>query len=359
MNAMQAFRLAVDAPTGLDSDAGKVLGEAVTADLTITFHRAKPGLLNAKTVVGELVVEDIGVPRSIEQFAGPGDVELVVKPRPAESHKGDFGKLLIVGGSEVYSGAPALVALAALRAGVDLTYVATPEKTGQAIASMNPNLITIKLKGPRVSRKHLLQLKPYLSRVTAAIIGPGLGLHEKTQEAVGELLVATEAADMPLLLDADGLKALAKFQHSLREQPVLTPHAGEYAILTGEELPSNLDERIEKVKKTAAKLNAVLLVKGKTDIVSDGQKVKVNFTGNPAMTVGGTGDVLSGVVGAFLAQGADPFEAAVAGAFINGAAGDFVQHEKGNHMMATDLLDWIPRVIDDPMMHLKVRKSAR
>ena len=112
------------------------------------------------------------------------------------------------------------------------------------------------------------------------------------------------------------------------------------------------------MRKTATKLNAVVLLKGYTDVISDGRKVKLNFSGNPSMTVGGTGDVLSGIVGAFLAQQVDPFEAAVAGAFINGAAGDFVKSEKGCHMVATDLLDWIPKVIDDPMSHLKVRKSA-
>ncbi len=109
------------------------------------------------------------------------------------------------------------------------------------------------------------------------------------------------------------------------------------------------------MQKTAAKLNAVILLKGRVDVVSDGKLVKLNFTGNPGMTVGGTGDVLSGVVGAFLAQHVDPFEAAVAGAFVNGAAGDFVFQEKGAHMVASDLLNWIPHVLNDPMDHLKVR----
>jgi NAD(P)H-hydrate epimerase len=138
----------------------------------------------------------------------------------------------------------------------------------------------------------------------------------------------------------------------------LTPHAGEYQILTGKKLPKDLEERTREVQKTARELGAVILLKGNVDIISDGKKVKLNFTGNPGMTVGGTGDVLSGVVGAFLAQGADPFEAAVAGAFVNGAAGDFVRKEKGYHMVPTDLLEWIPRVMDDPMSHLKVRESA-
>jgi len=115
---------------------------------------------------------------------------------------------------------------------------------------------------------------------------------------------------------------------------------------------------MEEVRATAQELGATILLKGNVDIISDGKRVKLNFTGNPGMTVGGTGDVLSGIVSAFLAQKADPFEAAVAGAFINGAAGDFVKSEKGFHMVSTDLIDWIPRVMDNPMGHLKVRDSG-
>lgn len=358
MNEMEAFRLAVDAPTGLDADSGKVLGEAVKADLTVTFHKAKPGLLKAKEYVGELLVKEIGLPKTFEKFAGPGDVSLLVKPRPVESHKGDFGKLLVVGGSETYSGAPALVALAALRTGVDLAYVAAPEKTAYAISSLTPNLITVKLKGNHLNPDNISQVKQYLGNVTAAVIGPGLGLHAETKGAVKSIVAVVEEAGTPLLLDADGLKAFAEFKRPLQVPLVFTPHTGEYSILTGKELPSSLEEKAEKVKKAAAKLNATLLLKGSTDIISDGKKVKLNFTGNPAMTVGGTGDVLSGVIGAFMAQQANPFEAAVAGAFINGAAGDFVKNERGYHMVATDLLNWIPKIVDDPMRHLEVRNSA-
>ncbi len=358
MNGMQAFRLAVDVPSGLDSDSGEALGEAVKADLTITFHRAKPGLFKAREHVGELVVKDIGLPKAFEEFAGPGDVAQVVKPRLAESHKGDFGKVLVVGGSETYSGAPSLVALAALRTGVDLAYIAAPEKTAYAISSTTPDLITIKLEGTHLNSGNVPQIKQYLKRVTAVVVGPGLGLHEETKKAVGEVVAATEETGIPLLLDADGLKAFAEFKRPLRVPLVLTPHTGEYAILTGKELPSSLEEKVERVKKTAAKLNAVVLLKGNTDTISDGRRVKLNFTGNPGMTVGGTGDLLSGIVGAFMAQQADAFEAAVAGAFINGAAGDFVKVEKGYHMVATDLLDWIPRVIDNPMSHMRVRDNA-
>lgn len=358
INALDAFRVAVDVPTGIDSDTGEILGTAVKANLTITFHKTKKGLENAKEYVGELIVKDIGLPKEFEKFAGPGDVLLATKPRPSESHKGDFGRLLVIGGSETFSGAPALVALAALRTGVDLAYVAAPEKTAHAISSMSPDLITIKLEGTHLNVSNVSALKTYIEAANAIALGPGLGLHPETREAVKAVIEAVESAAKPLLLDADGLKAFAEFKRKLNVPLVLTPHTGEYAILTGKKIPEGLKEKISEVQKTADELGAIILLKGPIDIISDEKRFKLNFTGNPGMTVGGTGDVLSGIVGAFLAQQIDPFEAAVAGAFVNGAAGDFVFEEKGCHMVSTDLIQRIPHVLNDPMSHLKVRKTS-
>ena len=358
INETKAFHVSVDVPTGINSDSGEVLGEAVKADLTITFHKAKPGLLKAKKHAGEIIKRDIGLPSEFEGFAGPGDVSLVVKPRSAESHKGDFGRLMVVGGSEVFSGAPALVALAALRTGVDVTYVAAPHKTAYAVSSMSPNLITVKLEGDHLNPSNVAVIKRYLEMSTAVVIGPGLGLHKETRAAVEAIVDAVEKANVPLLLDADGLKAFAEFKRKISLPLVLTPHAGEYKILTGKEPSKKLERKRVEVHTAAKKLGVTILLKGHVDVVSDGKRVKLNFTGNPGMTVGGTGDVLSGVVGAFLAQKADSFEAAVAGAFINGAAGDFVREEKRFHMVPTDILDWIPKVVDDPMSHLRVQKNA-
>jgi hydroxyethylthiazole kinase-like uncharacterized protein yjeF len=358
INGLEAFKIAVDVPTGVDSDTGEVLGVAVKANVTVTFHKVKLGLHAAKKYVGELIVRDIGLPRELETFAGPGDVLLAKKPRTAGAHKGDFGRLLVIGGSEVFSGAPALVSLAALRTGVDIVYLAAPAKTAYAVSSMSPDLITLKLKGDRLTASNVAALQPYLETVDAVVMGPGLGMHAETREFVKACVSAVEAAGKPLLLDADGLKAFAEFRRALKVPFVLTPHAGEYALLVGGKLSERLEERVAEVQKTAKELNAVVLLKGQVDLVCDAKRVKLNFTGNPGMTVGGTGDVLSGVVGALLAQKADPFEASAAGAFVNGAAGDFVAGDKGFHLVASDLLEWIPRVLDDPMSHLKVRNAG-
>ncbi len=358
INSLKAFKIAVDVPTGIESDTGEVLGTAVKADLTVTFHKQKTGLEKAKKYVGELIVKDIGLPVEMEEFAGPGDVLLVVKPRVPTSHKGDFGRLLVIGGSQVFSGAPTLVSLAALRTGVDIAYLAAPEKTAFAISSISPDLITIKLEGANLNPNNISTLSSYLDAVDAVAMGPGLGLQPETVEFVKICVSMVEKAGKPLLLDADGLKAFAKFKRPLKVPFVLTPHAGEYAILTGEKLPENMQERVSEVQKTAKSLNATILLKGKVDIICNAKKAKLNFTGNPGMTVGGTGDVLSGIVGALLAQKVDSFEASVAGAFVNGAAGDFVADQIGFHMLATDVIEQIPSVLNDPMSHLRVQKLS-
>jgi len=356
INRGAGFKLAVDVPSGIDSDTGEILDDAVKADLTVTFHKAKAGLLKAKNYVGKLVVANIGIPPEAELYAGPGDVYLVRKPRLPESHKGDFGRLLVIGGSETFSGAPALAALAALRSGVDLVYVAAPRDTAQVIASMSPDLITVKLEGNHLDPSSVGIVEELLAKATAVVMGPGMGLHPDSVEAVRQLFQAVEKRKLPLLLDADALKAFADFKHKVNFPVIVTPHFGEYEILTGGAVSIELDDRVKHVRKTASELGITVLLKGNIDIISDGQSLKLNLTGNPGMTVGGTGDTLSGIVGAFLSQGFSPFKSAVAGAFINGAAGDFVREARGYHMVPTDLIDWIPKVIDDPMAHLRVRK---
>ncbi|PVX24927.1 MAG: NAD(P)H-hydrate dehydratase, partial [Candidatus Bathyarchaeum sp.] len=246
---------------------------------------------------------------------------------------------------------------AALRTAADIATIAYPEQTATAISSMSPALITIKLKGKHLSSSNLSAVHEHLESATAVVLGPGLGLHNETKEVVNQIIEQLEKTKTPLLLDADGLKAFADFKRKLGCPTVLTPHAREYEILTGEKLPISFADKVQSVQKAAKKLGATILLKGPVDVISDGVQTKYNFTGNPAMTVGGTGDVLSGVVGGLLAMATKPFNAAVAGAFVNGAAGDFVAIEKGCHMLPTDLLDWIPVVLDDPMSHLEVRSN--
>jgi len=354
MNEMKCLKVAVDVPTGIESDTGEILGTALKADLTITFHARKPGLRMAKQYCGVIKVIEIGIPREAEICAGPGDVEDVTEARAPEAHKGDFGRLIVIGGSEIYSGAPALVALAALRTGVDLVFVAAPEKTASSIASFSPNLITIKLEGEHLNERNLETLGPHIQRSTCVAIGPGLATHSETAQAVMMIMNTLKESEKPTLIDADAIKAIGRIKQRAGFPVVVTPHAGEFQVLSGQMPSGDLATRSEETRTLASTLGGTVLLKGHVDIISDGERVKFNRTGNPAMTVGGTGDVLSGVVAGLIAKGVPGFEASVAGAFINGAAGDLARVELGDHLAPTDLIHLIPKIMNDPMLHAKL-----
>jgi len=251
-----------------------------------------------------------------------------------------------VGGSETYSGAPALTAMAAYAAGCDLVYVAVPETAAQAVAGFSPSLITVKLDGKRLTTKNVEEIKPFLDRVDAVAVGPGLGQHEKTVEAYTRLHEIIQEKGLPMVVDADGLKAYAQTKPRIEAPLVFTPHGREFQLLTGKKAEGGFEEKGALVEKAAKKLGAVVLLKGSVDVISDGKVTRYNWTGNPGMTVGGTGDVLTGLTGGYVAMGAEPFHAACASAFINGAAGDRVYKEKGYHLLPEDLVEEIPYVVE-------------
>ncbi|MFX0096262.1 MAG: NAD(P)H-hydrate dehydratase [Candidatus Hodarchaeota archaeon] len=348
INSSTGLKVAVDAPTGVDASTGKISDGAVEADLTITFHKAKPGLLKAHKHVGQLIVTGIGIPPEAEIIAGPGDVEVIQKSRGPYAKKGEFGKILVIGGGSYYHGAPIFVAFAALRAGADLAIIATPSSVVDAVRSFSPNLIVRSLPGDVLTEDAIPSLKGLIDWASCVAIGPGLGVEAETTDAVLQILDLIKESNKSTLVDADAIKAMAEKKTILNGVPaVLTPHAGEYAKLTGEILPppEELEKRIDRIMKTARELGVVLLLKGHEDIISDGKRYKINTTGNPGMTVGGTGDVLSGVASTFLSQGSNPFRAAISAAFINGRAGDLAVDKLGHHIVATDVIEMIPKAI--------------
>ena len=352
INESRGFKVAVDVPTGVDSDTGDVLGDAVRSNVTITFHALKPGLKKAGDFSGEVIVADIGIPPEASTYAGPGDVQSVRTRRPPSSHKGQYGRLLAIAGGETFTGAPTLVALAAYRTGTDLVFVAAPERTANVVSSMSPSLIALKLPGDNLTPGHLSLLREHIDKATAVAIGPGLGTNKNTLTAVRRILGRVRELKKPLLVDADAFKAVGLIRKEMfHTSTVLTPHAGEFKLIAGKAPSADLGTRSEEVKSIAEKSGGVILLKGNIDVISDGHQVKLNRTGNPGMTVGGTGDVLSGIISGLLAQGVDAFRAAVAGAFISGAAGDLAEEELGYHLTPTDLLEHIPKVMDEPMCH--------
>ncbi len=344
MNLAPAPKVAVDVPSGLDPDTGEVRDKAVRAALTVTFHKAKRGLLapHAARYVGEVVVEQIGIPPEAETIVGPGDFAYLNFSRREDSKKGDHGRVLVVGGSLEYSGAPVYVAKAALRGGVDVAVIAAPEPAAYVAKAQGPEIIAVPLRGERLSLNHVSQIVELAKKFDVVAMGPGLGTEGETPEAVREIFTQLSGAK-PLVIDADAIKALSG--RRAEGLTVFTPHGGEFRALTGVEPPRELEARIQLARDWAARLNAVILLKGRHDVISDGRRAKVNSTGTPAMTVGGTGDVLTGLVAAFLTKTSDPLEAAAVAAFVNGIAGELAAGELGFHMTATDLLDKIPAAI--------------
>ncbi|HDJ89426.1 MAG TPA: NAD(P)H-hydrate dehydratase [Thermoprotei archaeon] len=344
INSSKALKISVDIPSGLDPDTGEIHDICVKPDITVTFHKVKTGLTKNRKVCGKIIVANIGIPTDAEFFVGPGDVKAVLPIREPYSKKGDFGKILVIGGSYKYSGAPALTGLAALRTGADIVIIAVPSIIANTVRTYSPNLIVYPLDGEYLTKNHIDMLLKLVDKVDVVAIGPGLGLNEETKNTVIEFLSKIE---IPVVVDADGLKALAgKLDIVSNKKVVLTPHAGEFKILTGIKLPNEekngWKKRMEIVRNEAKNLGITILLKAHYDIISNGVKVKVNRTGNPGMTVGGTGDVLTGITATFLAWNNEPFKAAVAAAFINGLAGDLVFQKKGYHILASDLIEMLP-----------------
>jgi len=267
-------------------------------------------------------------------------------PRPRDAHKGTFGRVLVVAGSVGMSGAAALAGSAALRGGAGIVQVAVPEPILTTVAAHQPCYLTSPLPADehgRLSHAAVAALLPLVESASSVVVGPGLGASDDVAGLVRELL---GQARLPLVLDADALNSLAGTgwleQH--RGPRILTPHPGEFARLIGSTTQAVQADRQGLAVSFAREHGGVLLLKGAGTVVTDGSRVYVNTTGNPGMATGGSGDVLSGLLGALLASGRmPPFEVAVLGAFLHGRAGDLACADKGEtSLIATDLLDRLP-----------------
>ena len=339
--------IAVDVPSGIDADTGEPTGGegavAVEADRVVTFHDAKPGLERLDAAV---TVADIGIPQAAERYTGPGDLHGM--GRDPDSHKGENGEVLVVGGGP-YTGAPALSARAALRAGADLVRVACPAPVADEIQGYSADLIVRGLPGEFLAPAHLERIADLAADQDVVVVGPGLGDAAASIELVRQFLADFSGR---AVVDADALRAVPEVDTDA--ELICTPHQGELRGMGGE-TAAGPDERAELVREFSATVGHTLLVKGRYDVIAgpttganDGGEttVRLNRTGNPGMTVGGTGDVLAGTVGALAAR-TGPFEAAAAGAYVNGLAGDAAAEENGNGLVATDLIDRLPHALYD------------
>ena len=301
-NASRAKIIAADVPT-----------PGMRADRICAFHRAK---CEGSTVV------DIGIPVEAECCVGPGDLTLI-QPRHRKAHKGFGGEVLVIGGGP-YQGAPYLAGLGALRAGADIVRIASP------VFEPVPDLIYERLEGKKISGEHTERLITLAERADVVVCGNGLGAESHS------VVTAIAPHCKRAVFDADALRLPLP---AAKEETIYTPHAGEFTRITGTVLPGDTIGRANAAR--GAGIYGTLLLKGHIDVITDGTRVRFNRTGDPAMTVGGTGDVLAGVAGALLCH-LPAFDAACIAAYVNGRAGERVAAERGSGMLASDLVDRIP-----------------
>jgi NAD(P)H-hydrate epimerase len=344
--------VACDVPSGVDASTGEAAGPAVKAHATVTFNAGKPGLwiTPGKSHAGEVVVVDIGIPAG-----GPAhpDIGLItdavtdgIPRRGAESTKFAAGSVLVCGGSLGLTGAPCMAAEAAMRAGAGYVTVCVPASLNLIFEVRLLEVMSVPIPddGGKLEADAIEPVLERTERVQSLILGPGLGRADGTLEFARRVAAA---AEVPLLLDADGLNAHAGALQSLTGRSasaVLTPHAGELARLLDTDSGSVASRRLESVRRAAAESQAVVVLKGDDTLVAepDGQ-VAVSKGGAAALATAGTGDVLSGVIGALLAKRMDPFDAACAGVFLHAAAGRLAAGRLGPEgVIARDVIEALP-----------------
>ncbi len=359
VNAAPAPVVSCDIPSGIHADTGEILSCAVKADLTVTFHMPKVGLLLPPGTehTGQLIVHDIGIPPEATEHAGTigtyvtGDLVYRWLPKARrESHKGDYGKLLLLCGSTGFTGAAALSSGAALRTGAGLVYLGTPESVYPILATKLDEPVVFPLpcnRQGRFARSAHTSVISRLQAMDACLIGPGIGNDSDTQELVYAVL---EHSTCPVVLDADGISAVANRLYKVRNAScpvIMTPHDGEFRRIGGD-TESN---RITGTLAMAEKTGAVMIRKGyRTVIASPDGQVYINSTGNPGMAVGGSGDVLSGILTCLLGQGMEPVQAAAAAVWIHGAAGDLCQKRLGvRSMLPSDMIEALHEILRQEM----------
>lgn len=348
--------VAVDIPSGVDATSGKIPGEAVRADITVTFATAKIGHFTYPGVehVGELLVTDIGIPAELLDKAP--FVEIIdetyaarlLQPRRKTAYKGSCGHCLVIAGSCGKSGAAVMASSSAIRSGAGLVTLAVPASIHAVVEVKTTEVMTVPLPGTpcgSLSAASLDKVAAQLAGKDVVAVGPGLGVHAETVAVVRAII---RTAKVPLVLDADALNALAGDLDALRNSSspamLLTPHPGEMARLCLTTTANIESDRIEAARSFAAANNSYLLLKGaRTVIAAPDGRLAINSSGNPGMASGGMGDVLTGVIASLLGQGYEPFAACCLGAFCHGLAGDMAAAEKGEMgLIASDVQEMLP-----------------
>lgn len=329
-NDFEGIIISVDVPTGF----GAI--KQVVPDITVTMVDVKEGMNSGNS--GEIIVADIGMPIEATMFTGPGDI--IRYPISEKTcHKGDMGRVLIVGGGP-YFGAPAFCARSAMRVGADMVYVATPSRTVQFIVSHAPEAMIVETGEDRLTLDHVEKILDASSKCDVILIGPGLGTSPDTVDAVHEIM---KSSKVPLVIDADGITALSTYKGKLPAGSVVTPHLSEFKRIGGKEKDP------KDVMDVAERLGCTILLKGAVDIISDGTGICLNDTGCAAMASAGTGDILAGTVAGLIARGMASYDASKLAAWLVGKAGESAFEEYSYGLCASDLEDSIAKELSSAL----------
>lgn len=359
VNESNAIVLAIDIPSGLEADTGKIEGACIKADYTVTFAWAKRGLVlfPGKEYVGQLEIANISLPQEAinelereEYYVNLDFVKKILPPINWQGHKNSFGQALVIAGSAGMTGAAYFACKAAYRSGAGVVTACLPRSLALNFDIALPEVITYGVEETpqkTIDSAAWPEIEGLLVNKKAVVFGPGLSKQGETKEVLHQLL---QNIKVPLVIDADGLNVLAEDTDVLKNiqtSVILTPHPGEMARLLGIPIELVQSDRIGAALEAAAKMNAIVVLKGAASITATPQGiVYVNSTGCPALATAGTGDILAGIIGGLLAQGIDPVEAAYLGVFVHGLAGDLAANEKSMRgVMATDVLEALPYVL--------------
>ncbi len=352
LSEVEALKIAIDVPTGLDSLTGIAAPNCFCADLTVTMFSVKQGMLlrNGPDYCGRVEVARLGAPDFIPLAVADAfwlesdDVERIIPKRPRVSSKYDYGSVLIVAGSEQYAGAATLAANAAITSGAGYVRLFTTTRHSAILPEIIVHECT-KTDSGSISRKSLHEILKYIDSASSVVIGPGLTDDEETLDLAKELLLKIPEST-PIAIDADGLRLVGK-RSELRKNIVLTPHAGELARITELDRKWIEENSLEVAKQWAEELGAIILLKHVPTIITDGGKTYFNTGGNPGMATAGSGDVLSGIIGALLSRGIAPLEAASVAAFLHSAAGDkFAELNPLECLTASRLIEYLPKAFE-------------
>ena len=357
INSFNKEVIAVDVPSGLDSDTGRIAGPCIRATYTVTLGLPKIGLMfyPGASYAGKVIVEDIGFPKNLLEserlhlnLVDKETVKALLPERLIYGHKGSFGKVLLLAGSRGMTGAASLASQAALRSGAGLVFLGIPQSLNPIMEVKLTEVITLPLpetKAQTLSEEAEEEIFRSINNFSVVGIGPGISRQLETQKLVRKII---EKSPLPLVVDADALYALkedpALFKKT-NSPVVITPHPGELATLINQDIKYVLDNQLEISQEVASNLGLVVVLKGARTIIADNKgETYINIGDNSGMATGGSGDVLTGIICGLIAQGADVFSAAIIGAYVHSLAGNLAREIKGERgMIAGDILSQVPQ----------------